>query len=325
LSVLVIALNSDLHADAVVYNLNRMGVEVIRIDPTENNSIPIQMSVFSDFQSKFIFNDNKTINISNCKGILCRFAIESLDSIANDALEYFSDSESLAVFLAPLRIINSSYWINDPWIENRIDCKILQANYAQSIGLNIPEFIISTDYNEIIKFHDVYKNVIIKPLTDKPIALINNNFVGQEKINTDNFYAPYTEIFKPLNNEQLQLISNTPTFLQRQIIKKSDIRSTVIDNKIFSAEMLYEKDMPIDFRLQSNIKAKMINLHQDINNKIIKLVKKLGLRFASCDLILDENDDIYFIEANAQGNWLWTEHEAELPISEAIAKSLVYK
>jgi hypothetical protein len=38
---------------------------------------------------------------------------------------------------------------------------------------------------------------------------------------------------------------------------------------------------------------------------------------------LDKNNEIYFIEANAQGNWLWTEQGANLPISETLAKALI--
>jgi hypothetical protein len=248
--VLVIALNSDLHADSVVFHLNRMGINIMRIDPTIDDSIPTQMTIFPDFQSIFEFMDNKNINMADCGSIFCRFAVESLDATTSDPLEYFSSSESLASFLASLRIIDSHYWINDPWVESRIDCKILQAKYATTVGLNIPKFIVSSNYKEIESFTKLYKDTIIKPLTDKSIALIDNKFVGQEDINTNNFYAPYTAKFKHLSKNKLQSISDTPTFLQEQILKKCDIRTTIIDDNVFSAAMPYDKNTPIDFRLQ---------------------------------------------------------------------------
>ncbi|MDR0301885.1 MAG: hypothetical protein LBI04_06190 [Treponema sp.] len=86
--------------------------------------------------------------------------------------------------------------------------------------------------------------------------------------------------------------------------------------------MPYKEDNPIDFRLNRN-EVKEFKLPNNIEEKLIELVKKLGLRFASCDLVLDKNDEIYFLESNVQGNWLWT--ETNFNISEAIADALLEK
>jgi len=322
--VLVIALKSDLHSDAVIYHLNKKGVDVLRIDPTFDDDLPEKVSIVSNpkIEAYYEFLENK-INPMTCNGIFCRFAIDLLVPSSEDPLKNFTTAESLTAFLAPLRMVESSRWINDPWIENRVDCKILQSKIAKNIGLNIPEFIVSSNYNDLISFYNEYKNVIIKPLSDTTLALVDNKFIKQDNLFTDNFNAPYTAKFIPNENIDIKNIDNTPTLLQVEISKKSDIRATVIDDKVFAVEMPYNKDNPIDFRLNKNNNIKEYYLPNDINDKLIELVKILGLRFASCDLVIDKDNQIFFLESNVQGNWLWTEINENMNISETIADALI--
>jgi hypothetical protein len=322
--ILVIALKSDLHADSVISCLNKKGVDVFRIDPTLDDDLPEKVSIVSNptIEAYYEFNSNKKINLINFNGIFCRFAIDLLIPSSEDPLKNFAATESLTAFLAPLRMIESSYWINDPWIENRSDCKILQSKIAQNVGLNIPEFIVSSNYYDLLSFYNEYKNVIIKPLSDTTLALVDNKFIKHENLFTDNFSAPYTTKFIPDKNIDIKNIDNTPTLLQLEINKKSDIRATVIDEKVFAVEMPYNEGNPIDFRLNSN-SIKEYRLPNDINEKLIELIKILGLRFASCDLVIDKNNKIYFLESNVQGNWLWTEINENMNISEAITEALI--
>jgi hypothetical protein len=313
-----------LHADSVVYHLNRKGVEILRVDPTLDEDIPSKISIISGstFCSYYEFQE-KIFSPTECNGILCRFAVDSLNSTSEDPLENFSSSEFLCAFLAPLRMIETSHWINDPWIENRVDCKLFQSKIAQEIGLKIPDFIVSSNYNDLLSFYKEHKNVIIKPLSDATLALADGEFVKPENLFTNNFNAPYTARFVPIKNMDTINIDNTPTLLQKEVDKKSDIRVTVIDEELFAVEMPHKKGNNIDFRLNTYDDIKEYHLPNNIDEKIIYLVKKLGLRFASCDLILDKNNQIYFLEANVQGNWLWTETKTNFRISETIANALI--
>jgi glutathione synthase/RimK-type ligase-like ATP-grasp enzyme len=322
--ILVIALKSDLHADSVISCLNKKGIDVLRIDPTLDDDLPEKISIYSNptIEAYFEFIDKIKINPINCNAIFCRFAIDFLIPSSEDPLKNFTSAEALTAFLAPLRMIESSRWINDPWIENRADCKIMQSKIAKDIGLNVPEFIVSSNYSDLLSFYKEYRNVIIKPLSDTTLALVDNKFIKQENLFTDNFFAPYTAKFIQNENINIKNIDNTPTLLQLEINKKSDIRATVIDEKVFAVEMPYNEGNPIDFRLNNNL-IKEYNLPNEIREKLIELVKILGLRFASCDLVIDKDNQIYFLESNVQGNWLWTEINENMNISEAIAVALI--
>jgi hypothetical protein len=323
--ILVIALQTDLHADSVIYHLNKKGVEVFRIDPTLDDDIPEKVSIISGstFEAYYEIKNKKRINPLEIKGIFCRFALDSLIATSEDPLVNFSSSEALCAFLAPLRMIETSYWINDPWIENRADCKLLQSNIARKIGLKTPEFIVSSDYSDLLTFYNKYKDVIIKPLSDTALVFVNGKFEKPENLYSDDFYAPYTTKFSPIKDCDKENIDHTPALLQREIKKKSDIRVTIIDDKIFAVEMPYKEGSPIDFRLNEYNGINEYDLSDEIKDKLFRLVKTLGLRFSSCDLILDKENQIYFIESNVQGNWLWTEISTNLNISETIANALI--
>lgn len=323
--VLVIAIENDYHADAIVHKLTKRDVQVIRIDPTCDVNLPNSINIYSDSNNKaaFYFNSGSRIDFNRVTGIYCRFALETLvPSQSNNALKYFTDSEGLAAFLAPLRSIESSKWINDPWLEARSDCRILQSNLALSLGLNVPDFIVSNSYQELIEFYSNHKDMIIKSISDAPLAQIGDEFVVPEKIGIRKFKAPYTTQFNPASITNESEIDDTPTLLQVKIHKKADIRVTLIDDKVFAALMPYNDGDPIDFRCMTNIKVEPFKLPIAIENKLIQLNNILGVRFSSCDLVLDHYDDYYFLEANLQGNWLWTEQGADLSISDAIASAL---
>ena len=51
----------------------------------------------------------------------------------------------------------------------------------------------------------------------------------------------------------------------------------------------------------------------------------MGLSFACYDFIVDDDDQVYFLEVNSAGQWMWLEDELGLPISNRIAKILTEK
>jgi hypothetical protein len=323
-SVLVIALTSDLHADAIVHQLHQLGIRVFRIDPTEDESLPVDIDISAfPYTATYQFSSGDQLNLNSITGVLCRFALESLSPQGfDDPLKHFAQSEQLAALLAPLRGVPQAKWVNDPWAASRADCRIYQAKAAQAVGLRVPVFLVSSRYADLLAFHARYGNVVIKPLSDAPLAEVDGEFVGQEKLRTWNFRAPYTATFAPLPPFQHPRSDDTPSLLQVKLEKRADLRVTVIDDQIFAAEMVSSPDDPIDFRLKSDIRVRHFDFPAETGRQLISLLKALGLRFASCDFVQDESGLIYFLEANVDGNWLWTE-AAGLPISQAIAHALI--
>jgi glutathione synthase/RimK-type ligase-like ATP-grasp enzyme len=328
-AVIILALESDLHADSVAYQLVQTGARVIRIDPTVDRSLPKEVTILHDpgrgICAAIELPKKGRLTVDEIAGILCRFAIEKLVPFEGDSpLEQFARGEELAAFLGFLRLVSPQRWINDPWAEARADCKILQAQAAHAVGLRVPAFAISSQYSALAAFAAGRTGgAVIKPLSDTPLAKTSAGFVDIAGLATHSFHAPYATDFSSLADEEAQNVDLTPSLVQARIDKSFDIRATVVDAEIFSAAMPTLPDSPVDFRRSASIEAQPFDLPDRVKQQLVKLVAGLGLRFASCDLVADRQGEIHFLESNVSGNWLWTERDAGLPVSQALAKALV--
>jgi hypothetical protein len=61
------------------------------------------------------------------------------------------------------------------------------------------------------------------------------------------------------------------------------------------------------------------DLPQDVRGALLEMVSGLGLRFCSADLVLTPDGRHVFLDLNPNGQWLWLELEAGLPLSAAMA------
>jgi hypothetical protein len=325
-TVLIIALESDLHADAIVHQLNSLGARVARIDPTVDRTLPkeVRIRFGSCTQTEWEFPNGERLCFSSLTGVLCRYAIDKLTPVESSPLVQFSLSEELAAMLAPLRMIEPRRWINDPWLEARADCRILQAHEARLAGLSVPPFVVSSRYSDLIEFDSAQEHgSVIKPISDTPLALVGGKFVEPSSLKTGQFSAPYAAVFAPLDVANTPQVDGTPSLLQARVRKKLDVRATVVDSRVFAAAMPVEPGAPVDFRIAADTQAVPCSLPEGIQRSLVTLVATLRLRFASCDLVVDANEQIYFLEANVSGNWLWTETGANLAISRTIAEALI--
>ncbi len=325
MSVLVLALQSDLHADVVVAAVVGVGVRVVRMDPTEASDAPTEIRMGSAASGgQLRFRGDPPLDLGDVSGVLCRFAVDSLVPTATAApLERFAQAEHLAAFTAALRAIPRDRWINDPWHEAHADCRIHQARLAEAVGLRVPPFVVSTDYDELCAFAAHHGDCVIKPLSDSPLARVNGRFVAPEHLHTANFVAPYAAAFVPLVAESRGSVDGTPSLLQARVNKAADVRATVVDGDVYAGIMYRVAGDPVDIRQKPEPGVQSLQLPAAVVDKLIALVRRLEVRFASCDLVVDASGEYHFLEANVAGNWLWAEPLDQMPVADRLAAALV--
>jgi hypothetical protein len=318
----------DLHIDAVLCKLVDHGQTAIRLDPdrvSRDNTV-ISASATPAGLDCTIGSYGGTFKTGEITGVLCRYAIDALLPAAKDPIEKFSDAEFLAAFLGALRIIPSTAWINDPYIEAKADNKLLQLATARETGLLIPRSLVTNNRSSAISFADSIGECVVKPISDTPLIRSRDTYVStnviEEGYPTEGFYASRLDKETLLADDSDISCS---VFLQELIGLGSDIRATVVDRSVFSARVVRTSrgGRPIDFRNDPDIRTEPFDLAPDVSQRICSMVQRLGLRFASCDLI-QRDGAIFFLEANVSGNWLWTENEARLPVSDCLASALIH-
>src|SRR3989338_5811845 len=127
--------------------------------------------------------------------------------------------------------------VDKPSLINRASKKILQLKVAKTLGFKIPETFVTNSEKGARQFIKKYKNEVIIKVIDKGISM-----AGRKSL-----FIYTTNYSDQLN---LKLIKNCPTLFQELIVKKSDIRVTVIGKKLFSVEFNASKltGVGIDWR-----------------------------------------------------------------------------
>lgn len=207
--------------------------------------------------------------------------------------------------------------INDVDMSRKTSKKVEQLFVAKKLDLKIPSTLITSQVAELQRF--IQKNnddVVIKSIGGEAeygkwlLPSVTHQYSQQELI------------------KDYQGFSSTGYYflIQQELKKKADIRVTVVGEKIFACK-IYSQDNPksiTDFRIADpySLKHESIKLSDDTAKKIINLCRHYGLIYAALDLVEDLNEQLFFLEINPLGQYLWIEDLTEMPISQHIADYL---
>ena len=317
MTIIIIASSYDLHADAVVDNISKSAL-VYRVSPDEK---PNFLSTVFEAKS-FYINDNE-IAFDDVSGIYARYAIESgVQAEIEDPVMRFSKNEWLETLCGTFLNVPAKKWINYPWFESRAEGKIFPLNMASGFGIRVPRFLVTNN----IKHLDMFLNVepdsgyVIKSISGAQLAFQNEKFVRLPDYGE--FDAPFTKKFqRDLISEEI--IDETPFLVQKEIIKKSEVRCVVIDDVVIATECEVDNLLSLDVRLKPNRIERSVELSLDLKEKIILFIKHMNLRFCTLDFSIDEAKNYWLTDINPAGNWLWQEKQLDLGIPQMLAEALL--
>lgn len=328
-TLLVLASRLDAHADAIVSHCHNRHVSIVRLD-TEDfwpNVSTINWGITNTESTAILQSQGRQIDADSVRSVYCRdFVFAKCDTSAEIGTQLVY-AEARAALYGFLRSLENRYWMNPPWYDEMADNKPYQMECARNIGLTVPKTLVTNDVKAFRSFYEeCNRNVIIKQLSE--ICLIDDSELKNQQYGIDNgetAYGFYTNRVLAEHLDKIDEIAVTPALFQEHIPKKADIRVTVVGDKVFSALIDSQNDQEsrIDFRLKPDLPIHHFKLPGSVTRKLLNLIHSWNLEFAACDLVLTPKDELVFIEANVEGNWLWIEHELGLSISTAIAERLL--
>ncbi|HHF7347905.1 TPA: hypothetical protein ACPSKE_001073 [Legionella feeleii] len=204
--------------------------------------------------------------------------------------------ESLSTIIAP-----DAFWINPLDTQRRANSKASQLKIASQCGFKIPTTLMSNSPSHIKGFTKKFQNR----------GVIYKSFLPNYWKNENGVRAMYTarvhESQFP-NDELLQLV---PGIFQVEIKKKYELRVTCFGEKVVAVKIDSQKHEKgrIDWRRIANqdLKIKPYILDQNTMHKIKRFMKCLGIVFGCFDFIVSTDNELYFLEINEQGQFLWIE------------------
>ncbi|MDE2125262.1 MAG: hypothetical protein KGJ62_01585 [Armatimonadetes bacterium] len=199
--------------------------------------------------------------------------------------------------------------MNDPFNNDRAECKLVQLRKAAEIGLEVPKTIVTNSANEVSDFRKQSRKGTVVKAVYAPLIESENAFVFTHLLSGDD--TP--------SDEEAAL---APFICQEALIPKDDIRVTVVGDRAFAARLYRNEQLPVDWRQSSHeLPWEPVTLPDELSRRLVALVEALGLVFAGIDLI-HHLGTYYFVEANPNGEWGWLQTGTGLPIASAIVDTI---
>lgn len=314
--VLVLTQEMDLGTDPVMEELNRRGVNAIRFD-TSNFPLHSTLKMYSvngSWQGGIEYRD-RFIQFDKIASIYYRrpTAFE-FDSSMTPVERHFANTEARMGVGGIFRSIDA-IWMNHPEKMITAEYKPLQLKIANMCGLKTPPSLITNDPDAAVNFYRQWGGDVI-------YKTLSSGFVVSDSGET---MPIYTNRLTEEDLKHLDRVRHTACYFQKYIPKKLELRITIIGEKIFPAEIYsqHAEASATDWRSSyGDLKYGIHVLPDDIEQKCLLYMKRLGLVFGAMDMILTPDNEYVFLETNPGGQWGWIEAATGMPICKSIVDCL---
>jgi ATP-GRASP peptide maturase of grasp-with-spasm system len=212
------------------------------------------------------------------------------------------------------------FWIKDN-CQYSSECQNATFNKADVLlkakkqGIKIPDWIVTEEKEPALSFAKQYSHVACKPFAS---IFFHDKDVTYNSLTEKLTYSDI-ESFPP---------RFIPRFFQQYIDKKYELRSFYFHGKFFTYAIFSQNNpkTAVDFRNYDDDKPNRcvpFDLPPDYCAKLELLTKSLKLDTGSFDILVDSNDEYYFLEVNPVGQFGAGSYDCNANIEEHIANYLI--
>lgn len=311
--VLILSSKDDAHAVCVQTHLNQLGVEPI-FWRFENFIQGGQLNFeIADQCGQFTIKlDGKLIDLRSFDAIWFRRPGPLISrNFPEPWVAKFIEVEARQALMGMLYGLHS-LWVNYPPRDTTAMLKLFQLQVAKNVGLKIPETIVTNEPDIARSFYDKFEGLVIYKLVTE----------------LSNFALPAYEFphgiptlpLREVDLQHIEQVKHGPHLFQQKVNKQSDIRVTVIGQKIFAANIESQKGTgKLDWRNDYSVPMNKWNLSDEISQKCLEVLRVLGLNYGAFDFCLDQDNQYLFLEVNPAGQYLWLEERTEQNLSKEMA------
>jgi hypothetical protein len=315
--ILLVTNEQDITTDYVVLELRRRGVSYFRLNSERLPDAGVQCRWRcgrTDWE--IVFEDRAVLTSDVSAGYFRRPGVPLVQPSVTDPAELRYCGDEWSAVLRSIYLALSDKWLNAPANIARAEDKAMQLALGDEVGLRVPPTIVTNDIATAMEF--MSEGATVGKAFHTGFLDDADGKVGRVIFTTrlDSGRQPTRES-----------LSVAPVILQREILKAYDVRATVVGCRVFAAtiDSQIKVETIVDWRRGAlpDLPHARHELPDEVASRCVSLVRLLGLRFAAIDLVLDQNGDYWFLEANPNGQWAWIENRTGLPISSAIVDELI--
>ncbi|HCA06665.1 MvdD family ATP-grasp ribosomal peptide maturase [Chryseobacterium sp.] len=321
--ILIITHTADnFSIEKVTEYIEKNGCEVVRFDV---DLYPIENKLSTIFQDgewvSILETKDKKYRLDDIAAIWYRRAYNIGNGLKEELDKKFYGAAMGEIRNTLFGFIESvdAYALGKPSIYRRLDSKEEQLKIAVKLGLKIPETCLTNNPEEARQFILKHKNVVAKMQTGFAIyedgveSVVFTNVVSEDKL------------------EELDSLVYCPMQFQKKIEKKRELRVTIVGQDVYAFEIdsQQSEDAKVDWRKDGvNLLTKWerTELPADVEAKLLELLDVYNVDYGAIDIIVSPEDEYYFIEINAAGEFFWLDNLTEdNMISKSIADVLCDK
>lgn len=198
-------------------------------------------------------------------------------------------------------------WMNHPDAARRARHKPWQLRLAQRCGLPVPATIVTTFPQAAREFAERYPDLVVKPVSgahpqDPPRAVPTSRV------------AP---------DADFSAVAFGPTLLQRRVVKRADIRLTVVGETMLAARKPTGADDEVDVRFAPPTSSwHPTDVPPRVAAAVRDYLRAAELAYGAFDFAEDGDGTWWFLECNQSGQFGFVEVETGQPIARSIAEWL---
>ncbi|MFF0625530.1 ATP-grasp ribosomal peptide maturase [Streptomyces sp. NPDC004296] len=311
--VLVLAGRFDPTCDLVVEELNRRAVPVFRADLAE---FPLRLTLAASLSGNHwhgtLRNDRRTLDLASVRSVYYRRPTRpKFPTQMTAEARKVAETEARWGFGGLLSALPCR-WLPPPGKAADAEYKPLQLRVAAAAGLRVPRTLITNDPEAARDFADS----IGGPLVYKPFFHVRGTVHGHTA-------AVYASIVPPEDLPHPD-IATTAHLFQEWVPKAYEVRLTVVDDRIFAAEIHAGSDAGrIDWRSDYDSHTyRICEPPDDVAAGVLRMLDQLGLPYGAFDFVISPAGDWHFLEVNPSGQYGFIEQATGLPITAAIGDYL---
>jgi ATP-grasp ribosomal peptide maturase len=310
--VLVLTAPVDPTADVVIKHLNDADIPLARFDAAQ---FPVEISLTARLDDEHEWHAQLGgADLTQLRSVYYRrprrFAFD--ETIAPDQLNWCEGQARYGFWgvLESLPVV----WINSPSAVQRAEYKPRQLCLARHAGLCTPKTMITSRPHDVAAF----AAAVGGPIVTKPLyARTPRDADGQP---SGVLYTTHVSSDRYSDRG----IAATAHLFQAAIHSVYDVRLTVVGNDLFAVEIHRDRTTgSLDWRRDhTDLTYRPCEAPAEVACGVRQLMHSLGLVFGALDFAVDDAGAWWFYEVNANGQWLWIEHQTGLPISATLAELL---
>jgi hypothetical protein len=199
----------------------------------------------------------------------------------------------------------------------RLDSKEEQLRKAVKHGLLIPPTCISNDPAFVKHF--------IEQLDEPVITKMQSSFAIYRQKEE---HVVFTSEIKDDHLHDIDGLQYCPMTFQQKLAKKLELRVTIVGREIFafSIDSQLNEKARIDWRKEGRTLMgdwKPYELPPMIQSKLLAFMDDYRLNYGAIDMVLTPDDEYFFLEINAAGEYFWLDRLCNNAISQQIAAMLL--